>query len=418
MGWSLASAIRKQLDVHVVTQIRCKDAIERAGWVHDLDFTAIDSEKIAAKLWKVGCFLRGGKGVAWTIATAQAAFANYYFEHLVWKQFQNRLRDGEFDIVHRIIPLTPTSPSLLAARLAKIGVPYVLGPWNGGLPWPKEFRREQHAEREWLSHVRGLYKMMPAYQSTRKNATAIIVGSEATKQQINRKYWDKLIYMPENGIDPKRFSHCFPRKSSLPIKVLFLGRLVPYKGADMLIEALIPFLRKRQVELTIAGDGPSKRELEQFVEVKQIGGVSFLGWVNHADVSKLFANHHVFGFPSIREFGGGVLLEAMAMGCVPVTVKYGGVGELCTNDTGFAVPLGTRESIVQALINVFEKLVNNPQQLESLSRNGKQRISESFTWDRKADQVIEVYNWLLGRRDKPIFDFGNGLQMEVSSSTY
>ncbi len=410
VGWSLARAIRKRLDAHVVTQIRCKGAIERAGWIHGQDFTAIDSEKIAAKLWKISSFLRGGKGVAWTIATAQSAFANYYFEHLVWNHFKDRLRRKEFDVVHRIIPLSPTAPSLLATRLAKIDVPYVLGPWNGGLPWPKEFRKEQHAEREWLSHIRGMYKIMPAYRSTRSKASAIIVGSEATKQQIERKYWDKLIYIPENGIELSQFCNIHNRNYSLPIKVLFVGRLVPYKGADMLIAALKPYLQSGQIRLTIAGDGPLKSALDQIVQREQIQGVSFPGWVQHKDIPALFADHHVFGFPSIREFGGGVILEAMAMGCVPVTVKYGGVGELCTSDVGYGVPLGSRESIEKALAQIFANIITNPQHLQRLSESGIRKIAESFTWDRKAEQIIEIYRWLLGQRVKPSFDFGNGLE--------
>jgi len=412
VGWSLALSLSKIIDCHLVTQIRCKEAIERFGWEDRKQFTAIDSEKIAAKLWKLGEFMRGGKGVAWTIATAQAAFANYYFEHLLWKEFRERLKSREFDVVHRIIPLSPTAPSPLARKLAKLNVPYVLGPWNGGLPWPKQFRDAQHAEREWLSYVRGAYKLMPAYAATRKHASAILVGSGATRSQISSKYQHKLVYIPENGIDPQKFSPPANRDFGLPLKVLFIGRLVPYKGADMLIEALIPLLNDRRAELTIVGDGPMRLGLEKYVADSAVCNVSFRGWVEHDKIPSIIAQHHVFGFPSVREFGGGVILEAMAMGCVPVAVNYGGVGELVTPEVGYSVPLSDRPGIVQGFRDVFHGIALDPSGLHALSARGLSRISERFTWERKAEQVQQVYNWILKRSPKPRIDFGNELHVD------
>lgn len=88
-GWSHSQAIMAQPGVegHLVTQIRNRDAIVRAGLTEGKDFTAIDSEAIAAAAYKVANALRGGTGKGWTTLSAIASITYPYFEHLVWKQF-------------------------------------------------------------------------------------------------------------------------------------------------------------------------------------------------------------------------------------------------------------------------------------------------------------------------------------------
>src|SRR5215213_3134517 len=159
-GWSHARAIMQVTNAHLVTQVRNKAAIERAGLVEGRDFTAIDSEAISRRIHSIGKLIRGGSGVNWTTATALQSFAYPYFEHLVWQRFGERIRRGEFHLIHRITPLTPTAPSPIAAQCREAGVPFVMGPLNGGVPWPKGFDSARRREKEWLSYVRDFYKLL------------------------------------------------------------------------------------------------------------------------------------------------------------------------------------------------------------------------------------------------------------------
>lgn len=109
------------------------------------------------------------------------------------------------DVVHRVTPLSPTTPSLMARRCRRAGVPFVLGPLNGGVPWPAEFREAQHREREWLAYVRDAYKLLPGYRSTREDSAAILVGSQATFAQLPECHRARAVYLPENAVDPARF---------------------------------------------------------------------------------------------------------------------------------------------------------------------------------------------------------------------
>ena len=231
--------------------------------VEGRDFTTIDNEYVASPLYKLSELLRGGAGKGWTTITALSSLAYYFFEYELWRQFGSRISAHEFDLVHRITPFkSDKTQSLLAKRFDRHRVPFVIGPLNGGIPWPKYFMGRQHAEREWLSHIRSLYKLMPYYRSTLIHTTAIIAGSKYTLSQFPRWARHKSVYVPENGVDLNRFAIHRTKTAHLPLKGAFVGRLVPYKGADMLLNSTAEYLKQGHLELHIIGDGPQRELLE------------------------------------------------------------------------------------------------------------------------------------------------------------
>jgi glycosyltransferase involved in cell wall biosynthesis len=396
IGWSLASALREVADVHLVTQVRNRDAILRAGLVEGKDFTVIDSEAISRPLWKVGSLLRMGKGKGWTMVSAVNALSYPYFEHLVWKRFGRDIRAGRFDVVHRVTPLSPATVSPIARKCARHGIPFVMGPLNGGVPWPPGFDAERRREREWLSYVRGAYRVLPGRGAMLAAARAIIVGSRIAASEVPSQHRDRMVYIPENAVDPDRFNMIAPQDTSGCIRACFIGRLVPLKGVDMLLEAAAPLLRDGHLTLDIVGDGPMRAALEAQVAAENIApAVTFHGNIPHRQVQTIAARSNLLGFPSIREFGGGVVLEAMALGVVPIVVDYAGPGELVTPETGYKVPLGTRADIVSGFRLRLEEIVRDPSQLPVLATKARERVAGVFTWKVKARQIARVYEWVL-----------------------
>ncbi|WP_055662217.1 glycosyltransferase family 4 protein [Jannaschia seosinensis] len=407
VGWSMASALRDVARVHVVTQVRNRAAFLRAGLVEGEDFTALDTEKLARPMWRVAGLLRGGAGKGWTTSTAIAALSYPYFEHLLWKRFGDDVKAGRFDVVHRITPLTPTTVSPLAARCAAAGVPFVLGPLNGGVPWPSAFAAERRAEKEWLSYVRGVYKLFPGRRRMLQSCAAILVGSRHTGSEIPAAYQDRTFRIPENAIDPARFDRIAAQDISGPLRSVFVGRLVPYKGPDMAIEASAPLLRSGRMHLDIVGDGPMRADLQALVERLGVEkAVTFHGPLGHREVQDVMAKANLLVFPSIREFGGGVVLEAMSLGVVPVVVDYAGPGELVDAKTGIALPLSDRNGIVQNLTDRLTALADDPTNLPAMGQAARAHVQSHFTWSAKANQVAEIYDWVTGqRRTRPqIFD--------------
>ena len=396
IGWSLFRALAKLVDVHLVTQIRNKEALLRAGLHEGGDFTSIDNERVAAPLYKLATWVRGGAEKSWTTNTAIQSIAYYSFERAVWGEFKKKLATSAFDLVHRITPLSPTNQSIIAHHLAEINVPFVIGPLNGGVPWPPHFIGRQHSERDWLSTIRWLYKLMPAYRSTRRDSSAILVGSMYAYQDMPSWARRKCVYMPENGVDLERFSRPRDRVASIPLKGAFVGRLVPYKGADMLLEAAAEFLRAGQLELHIIGDGPERPLLEAIADRLGVGAaVHFHGWVSHVEVQEQLRSCDFLALPSVREFGGGVVLESMALGVTPIVADYAGPSELVDENTGIRVAFTDKQSLVSGITQTIGKIVRNPSILDILGAAGRSKVMEKFTWEEKAKRIVAIYDAIL-----------------------
>jgi glycosyltransferase involved in cell wall biosynthesis len=401
IGHSLSEALAGVCDAHLVTESRNEGSLRKAG-VSPEFFTAITNpaQRVA---FRIATVLRGGTSLGWTIHSALTTLAYPLFERKVWQHFSGRLKSGEFDLVHRITPLSPTTPSYLAKRLAKIGVPLVLGPLNGGIPWPAGFDQVRLAEREWLGYFRDLYRILPGLKATRKLAYALVLASRHTYGEVAGNQADlekKAIWLPENAIDPARFPEIHTEPSppvpGEPLRVAFLGRLVPYKGADMLLEAAASLLRGGKMTLEIIGDGPQMPELKAIVARENLGdSVEFPGWVAHENVRGHLSKARLFAFPSVREFGGGVVLEAMALGLAPVVLDYGGPAELIPEGCGTVVPMGNREEIIRSFREVLTKLTADPAAVHETGLRAQRHVRSHFTWEAKARQLLEVYQWVL-----------------------
>jgi glycosyltransferase involved in cell wall biosynthesis len=171
----------------------------------------------------------------------------------------------------------------------------------------------------------------------------------------------------------------------------------------MLLEAAAPLLASGRLTLDMVGDGPMRADLE--AQARRLGvseAVTFHGQVPHERVQDIAVASNLLTFPSIREFGGGVVLEAMALGVVPLIVDYAGPGELVTEGTGLKVPIGPRAQIVADLRAALERIAADPSDLPAMAARAHARAHDHFTWPAKARQMAEVYDWVLGLRpDRP-----------------
>jgi glycosyltransferase involved in cell wall biosynthesis len=338
------------------------------------------------------------------------------FEWRVWRQLRRQIFAGEFDAVLRIYPMNAVFPSPFAFFLRKGPIPFVIGPLNGGLPYVKGFSQAAN-QKQWISGLRSLYRFMPFARSTYRNAAAIIAASSQTCAEFVG-YSDKLFFVPEPGIAR---SLCFgDTRDSNPsaiLELIFVGGLIPCKACDLAVRAAAPLLRGDLARLTIVGDGEERNNLEDLAKSLGVAkAVHFTGWLSHEEVLRKLRSADVMVFPSVRDFGAGVVFEALATGAVPVVADFGGPGDIVNSEVGFKIPLMNESDFVTRMEKILWDLARDRGRLEQLRQQGMAYARERLTWDAKAHATTRVLKWVVRRGPKPDLPPPKALAVAVGSS--
>jgi glycosyltransferase involved in cell wall biosynthesis len=173
--------------------------------------------------------------------------------------------------------------------------------------------------------------------------------------------------------------------------VLSVGRLVPYKGLDVLVRAsrLLP----EDTAVIIGGSGPLETSLRQLVEAQGVGDrVLIAGSISESQLAGLRRRASVFCLPSVTraEAFGIVLLEAMAAGCPLVTTDIPGSGVPWVNIhdvTGLNVPVSDTDALAAACA----RIVSDPAFHQRLSQSAHDRFRSQFTSDLMVERFLTLY---------------------------
>lgn len=393
-------ALHPLVDLTLVTQIRNRPNIEKVR-PPTLRVEYLDTERVAVPVYRLASLLSGDPNKAMTLKVALSYPSYLFFEWQVWRRFKTRLRAGEFDVVHRASPMSPTIPSPIAAVSP---VPFVIGPLLGGLRWPAQFAPEMRREREWLNYVRWAHRHMPFYQTTYRKAAAILAAYRHTIDDIPEGAAERIIDFSEGGIDPQDFPA--PKKTPKErLQIVFVGRLVPFKCPEILVRCFARSPELRQHRLIIVGDGPERPRLQQMLsEHGLVDCVQLTGTLPHAEVVRLMADSEIFAFPSIREQGGGVITMAAMSEMACVVVDYGGPSVRVPEGAGIRVPLGTLEQLVARFTEALEALVRDRERIKRYGQAARRFTEEHYAWSAKAKKTVDIYRWVMAERcEKPSF---------------
>ncbi len=176
-------------------------------------------------------------------------------------------------------------------------------------------------------------------------------------------------------------------KDGLPT-VLFVGRLVPYKGVQFLVRAL----ENLKARLWVVGTGPLETSLKNLVREKGIADrVVFLGHLSDEDLVTYYHACDVFALPSItnQEMFGLVQLEAMACRkpVVSTTVPTGVPWVNQHGKTGYTVTPGSSAELAQSI----QRLLSSRELRNEMGAAGRARVERHFTSAKMAEGILQVY---------------------------
>jgi glycosyltransferase involved in cell wall biosynthesis len=219
-------------------------------------------------------------------------------------------------------------------------------------------------------------------------SNVVIANSEAVRAELSERELDgtRLVVIP-NGVDLARYTP--GDQAPNPMQILYVGRLVPQKGVDVLLRAFSAVLRRHpDATLLIAGDGEQGlyfQRLARFLGVRQ--QITFLGWRSHTELAALYQSSAVVAVPSRYEPFGLVALEAMASGRPVVAGRVGGLAEIIEDEvSGYLTEPGDHLDLAARLA----ALLSQPEQARATGVEARRR-AERFDWAMVVRQTIDVY---------------------------
>jgi len=311
------------------------------------------------------------------------------------------VRAGRIDLVHQPIPVSPKDPSLLA----RLGVPVVIGPMNGGMSYPPAFRALEPA---WLRGVvrvlRGMSGLVHVVLRGKREAAMLLVANERTARALPRGCRGRVVTLVENGVDFGLFAARAPAAAAVgdegvSLRLLFVGRLIDLKALDVVIDAMATLGDEVACTLDVAGDGPMRAVWERHAAQRGVGGrVTFHGFVPQTRVPALLARAQVLVMPSLHECGGAVVLEAMAMERVVVATAWGGPLDYLDASCGVLVAPTNREALVAGFAAAIRRLATEPATRAALAAAGGRRCREQYDWTAKVATMLALYETALAPR--------------------
>jgi glycosyltransferase involved in cell wall biosynthesis len=173
------------------------------------------------------------------------------------------------------------------------------------------------------------------------------------------------------------------------------ARLIPYKGHDVLIEAMkVASHGAPRLVLAVAGDGPLRPALEARARELPEGAVRFIGFQH--DIRPFMNACDVLVFPTtppLSEGFGLSALEAMVCGKPVIASRVGSLPEVVDDGvTGLIVPPADPDRLGATLV----RLAGDPSLRGRLGKAGRDRASRDYTRERMVDATLRVYDEALG----------------------
>lgn len=296
--------------------------------------------------------------------------------------------EGKPDLIHCQGPVASEAAEILSHIWR---IPYVCTVHSNQLSaLPVEASEEEiHAVKETSSQIAG-------------RSDIIVCVSRFVLEELRDTFGilAEKLRLVHNGIDTRPFTATVQREPAAKIRraargrkvVLFIGRLIPDKGPQILIQAARKLILERgrhDLSFFIGGDGGLHSLLKARIRKHKLTDNMFLlGKLSHHEAIGSYFGADLVVMPSLHESFPLTALEALAAGRPLLASRVGGLPEIIEEgNTGFLIEKTTPE----AWTNAIETIVDNPEGMVRCGQNGRSLVLDKFSSEAMVNATINVY---------------------------
>lgn len=313
--------------------------------------------------------------------------------------YVDQLQPGEFDVVH---VHTPFMAHYVGLRIAKkLNIPVVE-------TYHTFFEDYLHHYLPWIPRqiAVGIARRVSKTQCQQVDS---IVSPSAQMQEVLGRYGvTKPISVIPTGLDASRFvmgdAAAFREKYQIPAQrplLMYVGRVAYEKNIQFLLEMLTLVIQDHpEVLLVITGEGPAEGMLKKMSKEKGLqANVMFLGYLDReVGLNAAYAAADIFVFASKSETQGLVLLEAMAQATPVVAIAELGTASILVQERGALIAKDDELHFAEQV----QTLLIDYQQRQRVGEAGKIYVEQVWSSDTQAMKLIQCYQALFQRTNKPL----------------
>lgn len=318
VGWRWAVELAREHEVTVITDP------SRAAKVEPV-LAAQPLPRLRVVYWRPGWLAR----MPLNARTAHLMYLAWQFGLL--GRARQLHRESPFDLAMHLTYGVFRHPCFLGY----LGVPFVFGPVGGGedAPWAlkRSLSRREKLKELLRTAANGIARWDPFLWLALRRADLILTKTADTRDALPPPWRAQALVFPEIGIDATAGRHAPRRSPGEPLRVLFAGRLLGWKGVHLALRGVAKAAAAgADVHFTVVGSGPYRDTLHRLAD--ELGlETQRLQWREHmpqAELFALYAASHCFLFPSLHDSSGNVVLEAQSYGLPVICLDRGGPATL------------------------------------------------------------------------------------------
>lgn len=325
-----------------------------------------------------------------------------YFHYNLWRRKAGRKavkmhKELRFDIAHHV-----TYGSLQQGNFIwKIdGARKIFGPVGGGQKaWPvfkKYFEGAWRTEqlRDLISRV--TTTRSKHFRQSIAGVDYLLVTNDDTRAMAEQTGFissDKIHFVPDHAV-PRQMEGMATQteRVSKKLNLLWVGRILPRKGLNLVLEALSRVPDSVNYHLTIVGGGPWLIMLKKWIREYHVdtSRLTITRQIPFDEVVRYYRESDVFLFCSLRDSFPMQISEALAFGLPVITLNIHGSAIALPDDCGIKITPASLDETLTAIADAVTEMYENPQLRKTRSQNALLH-SKTNTWDHRLDTVVERF---------------------------